>query len=87
MQFRLRLETRSYFAAMYVCVCKAVSHKHIHRAVNEGAVSLRDLKNLTGLGTCCGKCVPDARRTLTEATARRAVAEQPLFATPGLIAA
>ncbi|ROH93373.1 (2Fe-2S)-binding protein [Stagnimonas aquatica] len=72
---------------MYVCVCKAVSHKHIHRAVNEGAVSLRDLKNLTGLGTCCGKCVPDARRTLTEATARRAAAEQPLFSAPGLIAA
>ena len=73
--------------SMYICVCKAVSQKRIHRAVDEGVVSLRDLKNATGLGSCCGKCVPDARRTLGEAMARRQAAEQPLFAAGGLAAA
>lgn len=72
---------------MYICVCKAVSQKRIHRAVEEGAVSLRDLKTMTGLGTCCGKCVPDARRTLGEAVARRSSAAQPMFGEAGLAVA
>ena len=71
---------------MYICVCKAVSQKRIHRAVEEGAVSLRDLKNHTGLGSCCGKCVPDARRTLGEALARRQASES-VFGGGGLVAA
>ncbi|MDP3857075.1 MAG: bacterioferritin-associated ferredoxin [Stagnimonas sp.] len=72
---------------MYICVCKAVSDKHIRRAVGEGAVSLRDLRQATGLGSCCGKCVPDARRTLSEALTRRSASEQPCFAPAGFAAA
>jgi bacterioferritin-associated ferredoxin len=53
---------------MYVCVCKAVSDRQIQRAVREdGVVSLRELTRDYGLGTCCGKCVPQAREVLTEA--------------------
>lgn len=53
---------------MYVCVCKAVSDRQIRRAVREdGVVSLRELTREYGLGTCCGKCVPQAREVLTEA--------------------
>ncbi len=52
---------------MYVCVCKAVSDRQIRRAVREdGVVSLRELTREYGLGTCCGKCVPQARELLTE---------------------
>jgi bacterioferritin-associated ferredoxin len=50
---------------MIICVCKAVSDRHIRSAVNGGATSLRDLTRELGVGTCCGKCVPEARATLT----------------------
>jgi bacterioferritin-associated ferredoxin len=49
---------------MIICVCKAVSDRRIRSAVNEGATCVRDLTRQFGLGTCCGKCVPDAKRTL-----------------------
>ncbi len=55
---------------MIVCVCKAVSDRHIRRAVAAGeVVSLRDLTRELSLGTCCGKCVPAAREVLGEALA------------------
>ncbi|WP_293370478.1 (2Fe-2S)-binding protein [Nevskia sp.] len=56
---------------MIICVCKAVSDKTIRRSVEQGEVmSLRDLTRDTGLGTCCGKCVPAARSTLAQALSR-----------------
>lgn len=51
---------------MYICICKAVSDKRIARAVGEGATTLKDLREQTGLGTNCGKCVPQAYRLLKE---------------------
>ncbi|AXQ27435.1 (2Fe-2S)-binding protein [Solimonas sp. K1W22B-7] len=60
---------------MIVCVCKAVSDRHIRRAAAAGeVVSLRDLTRELGLGTCCGKCVPAAREVLDEALAARPAA-------------
>lgn len=53
---------------MIICVCKAVSDKTIRRSVEQGdVISLRDLTRETGLGTCCGKCVPAARSALAQA--------------------
>lgn len=54
---------------MFVCVCKAVSDTRIRTAVAEGAASVRDLSRDLGVGTCCGKCVPQAREVLHEALA------------------
>jgi bacterioferritin-associated ferredoxin len=51
---------------MIICVCKAVSERHIRSAVMNGATSLRDLTRELGVGTCCGKCVPEARAVLSE---------------------
>jgi bacterioferritin-associated ferredoxin len=51
---------------MIVCVCKAVSDRHIRAAVKGGATRLKDLSRQTGLGTCCGKCLPEARSTLAD---------------------
>lgn len=60
-------------AAMFVCVCKAVSDRQIRRAVLEdGVTSLRELNQLYGLGSCCGKCVPQARALLGETLAQLA---------------
>jgi len=50
---------------MVICVCKAVSDRHIRAAVKGGATSMRDLTRELGVGTCCGKCVPEARSSLS----------------------
>jgi bacterioferritin-associated ferredoxin len=51
---------------MYICICKAVTEKRIARAVGEGATTLKDLRERTGLGTNCGKCVPQAYQLLRD---------------------
>jgi bacterioferritin-associated ferredoxin len=33
--------------------------------VNNGAETLRDLTRELGVGTCCGKCLPEAKATLS----------------------
>ncbi len=43
---------------MIVCVCKAVSEKHLQAAIDNGAVSLSQVVQELGVGTCCGSCVP-----------------------------
>jgi bacterioferritin-associated ferredoxin len=50
---------------MIICVCKAISERHIRSAVKDGATSMRHLTRELGLGTCCGKCLPEARATLS----------------------
>ena len=50
---------------MIVCVCKAVSDRQIRSAVKGGANSLRDLTRDLGVGTCCGKCLPEAKAALS----------------------
>jgi bacterioferritin-associated ferredoxin len=59
------IRIRVHNTAMIICVCKAVSDRHIKSAVKGGARSLRDLTRELGVGTCCGKCLPEARATLS----------------------
>ena len=56
---------------MYVCICKAVSEKKVLRAVDAGATTLKDLREQTGLGTGCGKCVPQAYQLLRDTLDQR----------------
>jgi bacterioferritin-associated ferredoxin len=56
---------RVHNSGMIICVCKAVSDRHIRSAVKGGASSLRDLTRELGVGTCCGKCLPEAKATLS----------------------
>ena len=58
--------------SMYVCICKAVSERRIGKLVAEGVTSLRELREQTGLGTNCGKCVPQAYQLLRDTLERRA---------------
>jgi len=67
---------------MIVCICKAVSDKAIRRAANEGVVTLRDLSRELGVGTCCGKCVPQAREILTAAIPAESVRMPGLMGMP-----
>jgi bacterioferritin-associated ferredoxin len=55
--------------AMIVCVCKAVSDRQIRQAVKCGATRVRDLARDLGVGTCCGKCLPEAQATLSASLA------------------
>jgi bacterioferritin-associated ferredoxin len=61
------IRIRVHNGGMIICVCKAVSDRHIRSAVKKGAASVRDLTRELGLGSCCGKCVPEARATLAAA--------------------
>jgi bacterioferritin-associated ferredoxin len=60
------IRIRVHNTAMIVCVCKAVSDRHIRSAVKDGASCMRDLTRELGIGACCGKCVPEARRVLSD---------------------
>ncbi|WP_194756876.1 bacterioferritin-associated ferredoxin [Aliidiomarina indica] len=64
---------------MYVCLCKGVTDKQITRAVENGACTMRDLRQQFGVGTQCGKCTCHARDVLHESLhARPDVIEVPV---------
>ena len=65
------IRIRVHNSRMIVCVCKAVSERHIRVAVKGGANSLRDLTRELGVGTCCGKCLPEAKAALHAALESR----------------
>lgn len=67
---------------MIVCVCKAVSDRQIKAAVKNGASSVRDLARGLGVGTCCGKCLPEAQRTLTACLAAQQDSVTPALLVP-----
>lgn len=52
---------------MYVCLCKGITDKQIVQAVNNGAASVRELRQQFGLGNQCGKCTCMARGVINEA--------------------
>ena len=56
---------------MIICVCKAVSDRQIRAAVNGGACCMRDITRDLGVGTCCGKCVPEAKTAIAASLAHR----------------
>ena len=67
---------------MIICVCKAVSDRHIKSAVKAGACSLRDLTRELGLGTCCGKCLPEAKVALSASLESRGESAAQTFFPP-----
>jgi bacterioferritin-associated ferredoxin len=52
---------------MYICICNGVTDNDIKQAANNGVSSFRELRNCTGAGTQCGKCVTQAKTVLKEA--------------------
>ncbi|MGH8126061.1 MAG: (2Fe-2S)-binding protein [Rhodanobacteraceae bacterium] len=71
----------SAVAAMYVCVCKAVSDQDIRRAVAQGAQCFEDLQARTSCTTCCGCCEAEAREQLgSSLESHRRVAALPVAA-------
>ncbi len=64
---------------MIVCVCKAVSDRQIRAAVKDGATHLRDLSRDLGVGTCCGKCLPEAESVLARSLDQHSAASPGYF--------
>ena len=46
---------------MYVCICKGITCGEIKQAVQNGACSMGEVRDLLGVGTQCGKCGKDAK--------------------------
>lgn len=53
-------------AAMYICICNAVTEKQVHQAIDGGAVTVDDLYRLLAVGSQCGSCRDCARQCLNE---------------------
>lgn len=56
---------------MYICLCNAVTEKHIECAVEKGACRMRDLRNELGVAADCARCAESARHCLASALERR----------------
>lgn len=41
-----------------VCLCNLVDENEILDQLKKGAESTKDIQNLTGAGTSCGRCLP-----------------------------
>jgi bacterioferritin-associated ferredoxin len=52
---------------MYVCICKAVTERHIHQAAQAGAKTLKDLRRDLGVSSECGRCAGCANQCLRQA--------------------
>lgn len=60
---------------MYVCVCNAVTERHVADAVGRGATRMRDLREDLGVTAECGRCASCARQCLKDALEARSAAE------------
>lgn len=45
---------------MYVCLCNAVTDRDIRKAVGDGALTLRELRQRLGVAADCGCCAREA---------------------------
>lgn len=51
---------------MYVCLCRGITDQDIKDAMANGAETYREVRDLLDLGTCCGRCAPEARIIISE---------------------
>jgi bacterioferritin-associated ferredoxin len=50
---------------MYICICNAISERHIETAVSNGAETVEDLQRQLALGSQCGSCQTCAKECLS----------------------
>jgi len=61
---------------MYVCVCNAVSDRTVKRALSEGKLSLRSLRDHLGYTARCGRCTGCLREMIDSHLAELGVHEE-----------
>jgi bacterioferritin-associated ferredoxin len=59
---------------MYVCICRAVTERQIETAIDQGARTVRDLRNALGIVDECGRCAVCALECLNAERAERVTA-------------
>lgn len=47
-----------------ICKCKKVTKGDLLKAIEQGALSYKELQKMTGAGSKCGKCEDDIRAFL-----------------------
>lgn len=65
---------------MYVCICKGITDTQIRAAVEDGASSLRDVRNTLGVASQCGKCEMLTRQIVRETLLDEGTNEQLFYA-------
>jgi len=65
---------------MYVCLCKQITDTQIRAAVQDGASSVRELRNTLGVASQCGKCGTLTREIVRETLMESSEAEQLFYA-------
>ena len=65
---------------MYVCICKGITDSQIRAAVEDGASSLRDVRNTLGVASQCGKCGILTREIVRETLDNNFNSEQLFYA-------
>jgi len=64
---------------MYVCLCKGITDTQIRAAVEDGASSIREVRNSLGVASQCGKCGILAREIVREALMSSSSHNEQLF--------
>lgn len=49
---------------MYVCVCKGITDRQVKAAIDDGAHSIKALRETLGITSQCGKCAVMTREIL-----------------------
>lgn len=57
---------------MYVCMCHAITERHIEEAVDAGATRFKDLRSSLRVATECGRCASCAKDCLKQTLALKA---------------
>jgi len=52
---------------MYICVCKGITDRDIHKAALNGAIRMRDIRIGLGVSEQCGACACHAKIVLDKA--------------------
>ncbi|MFC3902973.1 bacterioferritin-associated ferredoxin [Acinetobacter marinus] len=55
---------------MYICLCRGITDQDIKDAMQNGAQSYREVREMLDLGTCCGKCAPEAKALISDELAQ-----------------
>ena len=51
---------------MYVCLCRGITDQDIKEAMQNGASSFKEVRELLDIATCCGRCAPEARAIISD---------------------
>lgn len=49
---------------MYVCNCQGVREREISQVIQAGATTMKALREVLGVASCCGKCAIEVREQL-----------------------